>query len=399
MKNSMETNIEFGDQEETTEIPSMSLPDLDEFLAGHSFRIVYQTNNFFLPQIRNMLVHGDTPINLRPEYQRRLRWTNTQKSKLIESLLLNIPVPPVFFYESDAARYEVMDGQQRLNAIYDFFSGGIALTGLSLLKPLNGLRYSDCPPHIKRTFNRATISVIVLLMESEPERPSESQISTTDIRRLVFERLNTGGRKLNAQEIRNALNPGPLNQCILRLSRMKKFTEVFGIPPYDKLDEAECYEDPARRKNNLYATMRDCELVLRVIALRDPDNIRGSMRSMLDRAMAKKLRDEEIDTLENDFIMQFEFLCDLLGEKPFTIKFRESRKERISVALYDAAMVALDRVWDRRDEVRANGAGVAERLEAAKAEDDKYELIVGRKNTAEAVRDRIDLLQMILLPG
>jgi hypothetical protein len=112
-------------------------------------------------------------INLRPEYQRRLRWTNAQKSKLIESLLLNIPVPPVFFYEADAARYEVMDGQQRLNTIRDFFAGDFALSSLKVLKPLNGLRYTKCPPRVKRTLDRATISAIVLLMESEAERPAE----------------------------------------------------------------------------------------------------------------------------------------------------------------------------------------------------------------------------------
>ena len=393
----METTVEFGDQEETTEAPPRASQDPDEFLARNSFRIVYQTNNFFLPQIRDMIAQGDT-INLRPEYQRRLRWTNAEKSRLIESLLLNIPVPPVFFFESDAARYEVMDGQQRLNAIRDFFAGDFALGRLSVLEPLNGLRYSKCPPRIKRTLNRATISVIVLLMESESERPNEGQFSITDIRRLVFDRLNTGGRRLNAQEIRNALNPGRMNQCILQLSRLDSFTEVFGIPPYKEDDEAEYYENPERRKNPLYAKMRDCELVLRVFALRDPANIRGSMRSMLDRAMGTELSAEAAATLVDSFRMQFEFLCDLLGKKPFTIKLRERGRERISAALYDAAMVALGRVWDRRDDVRSDRVGVVERLKDAVADDGKYELIVGRKNTAEAVRARIDLLQTILLP-
>lgn len=70
--------------------------DPDEFYAKNAFRIVYQTNNFFLPQIRDLINKGEV-LNLRPEYQRRLRWKVPQKSRLIESLLLNIPVPPVFF--------------------------------------------------------------------------------------------------------------------------------------------------------------------------------------------------------------------------------------------------------------------------------------------------------------
>jgi hypothetical protein len=88
--------------------------DPDEFFAKNAFRIVYQTNNFFLPQIWDLIDKGEV-LNLRPEYQRRLRWSTPQKSRLIESLLLYIPIPPVFLYESDAARYEVM--QQRLNSV------------------------------------------------------------------------------------------------------------------------------------------------------------------------------------------------------------------------------------------------------------------------------------------
>ena len=91
----MAIEVEFGDDEQVDAIAHEAPHDPDEFLAQHSFRVVYQTNNFFLPQIRDMIEKQEA-INLRPEYQRRLRWTNTQKSKLVESLLLNIPVPPVF---------------------------------------------------------------------------------------------------------------------------------------------------------------------------------------------------------------------------------------------------------------------------------------------------------------
>ena len=393
----MEIDVEFGDEEQVDEIAQEAPQDPDEFLAQNSFRIVYQTNNFFLPQIRDMIEKREA-INLRPEYQRRLRWTNAQKSKLIESLLLNIPVPPVFFYEADAARYEVMDGQQRLNSIRDFFSGDFALSSLKVLAPLNGLRYTKCPPRIKRTLDRATISAIVLLMESESEHPAEGQLSITDIRRLVFDRLNTGGRQLNAQEIRNALNPGPLNRCIIGLSRLDKFTEVFGIPPYDEDDDEDYYENPKRQKNILYASMRDCELVLRVFALRNPENIRGSMKTMLDRAMETNLTDGEANDFADEYREHFEFLYELFDKKPFKINLRIDEKEKVSAALYDAAMVALSRIWDRRADVQADKAGVAERLASAVEKDENYELIVGRKNTAAAVGDRIDLLQGILLP-
>ena len=393
----MGIEVEFGDDEIPEEVAPAQPQDPDEHLAQNSFRIVYQTNNFLLPQIRDMIKKREA-INLRPEYQRRLRWTNAQKSKLIESLLLNIPVPPVFFYEADAARYEVMDGQQRLNTIRDFFAGDFALSGLRVLEPLNGLRYTKCPPRVKRTLDRATISAIVLLMESEAEHPVEGQFSITDIRRLVFDRLNTGGRQLNAQEIRNALNPGPLNKCIIDLSRDELFTEVFGIPPYTEDDEEDFYENPKRQKNSLYSSMRDCELVLRYVALRDPENIRGSMRSMLDRAMETEMTEEQAREIADEFQARFQFLYDLFDHSPFKIYSKTEGREKVSAALYDAAMVALDRVWITREKIQADKAGVLERLDAAIAKDDSYELIVGRRNTADSVKERIGLLQGILLP-
>jgi hypothetical protein len=111
---------EFDAEQALDELMAASDDAVEDQLVKQPFRVVYQTNNFLLPQIRDLIEAGEG-VNLRPEYQRRLRWTNKQKSLLIESLLLNIPVPPVFFYENELARYEVMDGQQRLNAIKEFF--------------------------------------------------------------------------------------------------------------------------------------------------------------------------------------------------------------------------------------------------------------------------------------
>lgn len=259
----MSVEVVIDESEEEVDAPAAepSQKDPDEFFAKNAFRIVYQTNNFFLPQIKDLIDKGEV-LNLRPEYQRRLRWTTSQKSKLIESLLLNIPVPPVFFYESDAARYEVMDGQQRLSAVREFIAGDFALSSLQVLQPLNGIRYSRCPPRIKRALERASLSAIVLLLESETEK-TQGQLSLTDIRRFIFDRLNTGGTKLNPQEIRNALNPGHFNKVIIELTRFPLFTQIFGIPPYTEADPNEYYENPQRQKNNLYSSMGDCQLVLR----------------------------------------------------------------------------------------------------------------------------------------
>lgn len=377
------------------EAPNYQAPDPDSFFAKNAFRIIYQTNNFFLPQIRDLIDKGEV-LNLRPEYQRRLRWNTPQKSRLIESLLLNIPVPPVYFYEGDAARYEVMDGQQRLNAVREFLAGDFALSSLSVLKPLNGLRYSKCPPRIKRALDRASISAIVLLLESEAEASGQGRYSLTDVRRFIFDRLNTGGTKLNPQEIRNALNPGAFSKMILELTRWPRFTEVFDIPPYVETDPGDYYENPDRQKNSLYATMGDCQLVLRYFALKDDRNIRGSMRAMLDRAMEKLLTEKEAMDSKKEYMDRFEFLYELFDERPFLLNQDEGGRDRVSAAIYDASMVAMNDLWSVRKEIRSNKKGVQRRMRTAIGSPSKSSVLTGRGNTAQAVRDRLALMRTIL---
>lgn len=373
--------------------------DPDEFFARSAFRIIYQTNNFFLPQIRDLIDKGEV-MNLRPEYQRRLRWGAPQKSRLIESLLLNIPIPPVFLYESDAARYEVMDGQQRLNAVREFVAGDFALTGLEVLKPLNGLRYYRCPPRIKRALDRSTLSAIVLLLESEPTAGAGA-LSLTDIRRFIFDRLNTGGTKLNHQEIRNAIYPGQFNKSLVNLSRYRLFTDTFEIPPYTEADPNDYYENEKRQKNTLYSTMADCQLILRYFALRDDANIRGSMKAMLDRAMEERMgiSEAEASALEEEYRERFAFLHGLFDEKPFRLPPDEKGRTRISAALYDASMVATHRLWERRNDIMRDKPAVQRRLTDTLVNEELLTVLTGQGNTANAVRERIKLMGSILAPS
>lgn len=393
---SIEVVIDESEEEVDAPVAEADQKDPDEFFAKNAFRIVYQTNNFFLPQIKDLIDKGEV-LNLRPEYQRRLRWTASQKSKLIESLLLNIPVPPVFFYESDAARYEVMDGQQRLSAVREFIAGDFALTSLQVLQPLNGIRYSRCPPRIKRALERASLSAIVLLLESETGR-TQGQLSLTDIRRFIFDRLNTGGTKLNPQEIRNALNPGPLNKAIIELTRFPLFTEIFGIPPYTEADPNEYYENPQRQKNNLYSSMGDCQLVLRYFALRESENIRGSMKSMLDRAMEREITVNEAEALKTEFEERLTYLYNLFGGTPFTLPPDDKGRVRVSATIYDAAMVAINDMWDKKNEISQDASAVRARMLETMIDETKITTLTGQGNTAKAVKDRIDLMRKIFRP-
>ena len=140
--------LEVDDEGAFDIISFKTVEEIEKSIVESPFRAIYQTNNFFLPQIKDVIEESRT-VNLRPEYQRRSRWTNKQKSLLIESFLLNIPVPPIFLFEGDLARYEVMDGQQRLLAIREFFSNDFRLSSLSVLAPLNRRTYNQLPSRTK----------------------------------------------------------------------------------------------------------------------------------------------------------------------------------------------------------------------------------------------------------
>ncbi len=369
--------------------------DVDNQLGSQPFRVVYQTNNFLLPQVRDLIIDGDD-VNLRPEYQRRLRWSITQKSLLIESLLLNVPVPPVYSYENDLARYEVMDGQQRLNAIKEFLSNGFALRGLQIIPTLNGRTYVQLPPKVKRGLDRATISAIVLLQESKSKIQKSGSSKFYELRRFVFERLNTGGKRLSAQEIRNAIYAGHFNSLIVELSRDSTFTRIWSIPPYTNSDPSEYYEEPERQKNTLYKTMGDCQLVLRFFALNNDSNIQGSMKAILDRCMERNA--DCTPTIAEEMKAQFRsrlyFADQLFDGQPFSMSTPGGATGHRPVAgIYDGVMIAIDELWENRETLRARKGEIQAaygRLVEARRESGE---LTGSANTSADIRNRIGIFR------
>ncbi len=364
--------------------------EVEEAYQNISFRVIYQANNFFLPQIRD-LINGKEVLNLRPEYQRRLRWSVKKKSLLIESLLLNVPVPPIFLFESDLARYEVMDGQQRLNAIHDYMENNFDLTGLERLDFLNGRDYKSLPPKLIRGLERSSLSAIVLLQETKSDKSDPFVV-----RRHVFERLNTGGEKLNPQEIRNSIYRGPFNNLIVQLARNNHFCNAFGIPRYTETDENEYYENPDRQKNTLYKRMNDCQLVLRFFALQDDKFIKGSMHSILESCMGRS-DEKTASDLANDraAFASITAACDEIFEgAPFLLPKDEKGNRRISVALFDSLMVGLYRRLDHISAIKKNKDRLRKDIDNAVASNTS--LFTGKANTAQSVRDRIHEIVKII---
>lgn len=350
-------------------------------------RVTQERNDFLLPQVLDF-VKEKKWLNLRPEYQRRLVWDRRKKSLFIESLLMNIPVPPVFLYENDLNRYEVMDGQQRLNAILEFYDNTLVLTGLTTWKVLNGLTYKQCPPRIQSGLDRRRISANVLLAESNRSNSNGS------IRRTVFERLNTGGQQLNAQELRNSLYSGSFNELLIELAGDKLFDKIWGIPPYqDHYRPNESYISQSLAENKLFRRMIDCEIVLRFFAFRHTAAIKGSVRSILDNYMANN-RDaagEQLDEWRQSFHRALKTSNGIFGQRTFQIPDKNGKWTH-SVPLFDAIMVAVDHLFPVSDQLLKHRDDIAADLVRIAKRKAVYEIIVGKPNTANAIKKRISIV-------
>ena len=156
---------------------------------------------------------GYEEIDLAPDFQRlRDIWKPAFKSRLVESLLLRIPIPVFYVAADEQENWAVVDGVQRMSTIYDYVKGKFPLTGLEYREEFNGKRYNELPRPMQRRINETQIVVNVI----EPGTPAEVMFN-------IFHRINTGGKPLNGQEIRHALNPGPVRKYLKALAESEGF--------------------------------------------------------------------------------------------------------------------------------------------------------------------------------
>lgn len=354
-------------------------------------RIVTESNRELLPNFVEAFRRKEW-MTIRPFYQRRPRWDKVRQSKLIESFIMNIPIPPLFVYESDLAKYEVMDGQQRISAILDFYSDKLILHGLEQWPELNGRYYSSLPSEIRRGIDRRSISYIVLLKESAPSSEEEMLL-----RQQVFERLNTGGIALSNQEIRNSLYQSPFSELLNELAERPDFRAVWEIPDLHPDEDGRIPD--ALVRNRLFSTMRDAEIVLRFFALRQAEFYRAGMKSFLDEYMlrARNFDYGDIRYLKCLFVDTFRTAELIYGERLFRAwdRLTQTWSRRPQIALADAVMVAFSRFLDRSETL------IERREIMLTATQDAlsiapYGAFTGLRNSRADVQARIELLEQAI---
>jgi Protein of unknown function DUF262 len=354
-------------------------------------RIVTELNREKLPNFVHALSRTGY-LNLRPFYQRRSRWDAKRQSRLIESFVMNIPVPPVFLYEKAYNQYEVMDGQQRISALQSFYDNSLRLTGLESWSELNGRTYKTLPSKVRSGLDRRSISSIVLLKESAPDEESAMLL-----KRIVFERLNTGGVKLGRQEIRNSLYQGKLNSRILKLADTPSFRLAWGIPDLPVPEN----EDPPKElaDNTMFKKMEDAELILRFLALRHVENFRGGMQGFLDRYMirSKNFSDQDLAQLSKLFTETIALATDIYGTlvfRPFD-KANGKWEKQPQKSFSDAVMVGLCTHLAAADLLRQRKTHIVEATKALFAAQPAG-AFTGAANTKEDVKTRISLYEEMI---
>lgn len=300
-------------------------------------RIITEHGSFklvnFLSTI-NSETDGKKVYKLKPKYQRRLTWDAEQKSKLIESFIMNVPVPPVFLYEYEYGFYEVMDGLQRMTTIKEFLENTFALTGLVEWSELNNRYFENLPEQIRNGIGRRDLYYINLLKESTTE---EEKAKT--MKKVVFERLNTGGMKLDPQEIRNALYGGKFNDLCVELSENSIYRNLWGFASIDHPEKLSA--------DSKYSRMTDVETVLRFFAMKLIKHFSNSkkLKVFLDNILrhGNTYSDDLLLELKDEFIKSINLANKLFGKSAYcgyNIKKNTWRTKNPSYTYYDPMMIA-----------------------------------------------------------
>jgi hypothetical protein len=371
-------------QEEELEIDDVIEDDVELDVEAGQRKIIWQAKDFSIREFLTMKNDGE--LILQPIYQRNFVATDLIASKLIESILLDVPIPVVYLAEEQDGSFSVIDGQQRLTSFLSFLEGKFPdskpfkLSGLKVLSELNRKLFIDLEEELKKKIRSTTIHSIIIKKESNP-----------DIKFEIFERLNTGSTKLNEDEIRNTVYRGNYIDLLAELSENHLF---HGLVKKDNF-----------KKRMIYRGM-----ILRFFAISEKSYI--NYKSSMKQFSNKELRDnrELTPNKVKEYKARFEHCIDLVktvfGENSFRRYIPGSDDEQgkwassqINMALFDLQMVGF--VNYSKNDVLANADAIREELLTLMTTDIQFQNLIGFKtsdtdNVKKRFRIYMDMLDRII---
>ena len=348
-----------------------------------------RTKSFDLSFNELLDMYKNKELIIDPEYQRLFRWDFEQQSRFIESLLLEMPIPPIFVIEREEGIYELIDGLQRIST-YMHFRGEhpdntndapdqpdskyLKLVGCDICKLLNGQTYLDLPKTLEIRLKRNFIRVEVLRKESDQR-----------LRYHMFKRLNTGGSKLSEQEIRNCtirlLSP-TFNNFLITCSQYPSFKKCISSVSQEKIDQK-----------------YDQELVLRFFSVKNrQDEYVHDVSSYLTNCMEFFSTDNNFDYNKEKYIFQqtFNLLNKTLGDKTFSPATKK-KKLASKFAIYHFEAISLSAAMhiEQLKELNDKQLKILKSiLESIKLDDDFINMTTGGgKNYAGPLKDRINFAE------
>lgn len=355
------------------------LEEIKEEQETYSDDSLYNITSFgsdmMLGQIISMYKDGDLE---KPDLQRKYVWTKNEASRFIDSILLGLPVPSIFLAKTEDKRLLIVDGYQRIMTIYEYMETGIfsgdgnpfRLSKSQMINPSwRGKTYSELTEAQKRAIRTYTIHAIVFEQKHPQNDTGMYQI---------FERINTGGRVLKAQEIRNCVYHGRFNEMLRRLNTNDCWRLILGT-------------------NNEDARMADVELILRFFAfadIKDREEFKQSQINLIKylndyMESCTHITDEEQEEMSELFLKTITFLFDKIG----TTIFRTAKKKngdtiwakKVNPVIFDAVCTATVQCWD--DIIKMNYKD--EQLKS------NYELLVFNEEFIEVTKQRTTNLDNI----
>lgn len=265
-----------------------------------------------------MLEKGEVKV---PDFQRRYVWTDRQASRLIESLIIQCPIPVIYMNQERDESFSVIDGNQRLNSLRRYVEDAFSLAGLTSYPELVGLKYSQLDSRFQRHISNRVLRCTVILKETHPQ-----------VKFDVFERLNSGAVALNRQEIRHGLYFGALMKAASDVAKELKLEKHFG----------------ARKDKRMKAE----ELVIRFWALnRGLGAYEKPLATFITTfAEANRSPDSlELKKLVDEFHSAYKRAAEIFGDSAFS--FYKDGRHKFNAAVFDAQMIALSKLSQSRFQV------------------------------------------------
>jgi hypothetical protein len=354
--------------------PELSDQEIEELVTNvppKDRRLITSSVDFSVSTLLSYIREGTILI---PEFQRKYIWSQSKASRLLESLIMQCPVPVVYLSRRTDGVLEVVDGNQRLTSIRRFVDGHFSLKGLTAFPELVGADYDSLDPRFQRHIQSKTIRCVIIEPESHPQ-----------IKFDVFERLNSGSTPLTAQELRNGIYAGQFIDLLHKMAGEKNFIRLTSI------------------KNDL--RMKREELVLRFLAFFfDLEQYEKPLANFLNGFCER----ERTVPLERAAVMSELFAKSLgqlelaLGDKPFRFAGDGKSAAKFNTAYYDALMVGFaisnlaqqddERIVALRDRIRdvlqALAGDQAFRLNVLRATSDEAAVL----SRIMSVRDRLNAI-------